>query len=58
MDVGVRELKAKLSATDRDSAWGRIRFATELPAHADRDLIIEAVVEDPEAKVRMYLARQ
>jgi 3-hydroxybutyryl-CoA dehydrogenase len=46
--------KAKLSAEDRDAAWGRIRFATQLEAHADRDLIIEAVVEDPAAKDELF----
>jgi 3-hydroxybutyryl-CoA dehydrogenase len=46
--------KAKLSAADRDSTWGRIRFAAELSAHADRDLIIEAVVEDPAAKESLF----
>jgi 3-hydroxybutyryl-CoA dehydrogenase len=46
--------KAKLSAADRDAAWGRIRFATRLDAHADRDLIIEAVVEDPGAKDALF----
>jgi 3-hydroxybutyryl-CoA dehydrogenase len=46
--------KAKLSAADRDAAWGRIRFATQLDAHADRDLIIEAIVEDPAAKDELF----
>jgi 3-hydroxybutyryl-CoA dehydrogenase len=46
--------KAKLSAADRDSTWGRIRFAAQLDAHADRDLVIEAVVEDPAAKESLF----
>jgi 3-hydroxybutyryl-CoA dehydrogenase len=48
--------KAKLSVADRDAAWGRIRFAAELSALADRDLIIEAVVEDPAAKEQLFSA--
>jgi 3-hydroxybutyryl-CoA dehydrogenase len=46
--------KAKLTAEDRDAALGRIRFATGLDAHADRDLIIEAVVEDLAAKNQLF----
>jgi 3-hydroxybutyryl-CoA dehydrogenase len=46
--------KAKLSAEDRDAALGRIRFATTLDAHADRDLVIEAVVEDMAAKNQLF----
>jgi 3-hydroxybutyryl-CoA dehydrogenase len=46
--------KAKLSAEDRDSTWGRIRFAAQLDAHSDRDLVIEAVVEDPAAKESLF----
>jgi 3-hydroxybutyryl-CoA dehydrogenase len=46
--------KAKLSAEDRDAALGRIRFATTLDAHSDRDLVIEAVVEDMAAKNQLF----
>jgi 3-hydroxybutyryl-CoA dehydrogenase len=46
--------KAKLSAEDRDASLARIRFATALDAHADRDLIIEAVVEDMAAKNQLF----
>jgi 3-hydroxybutyryl-CoA dehydrogenase len=46
--------KAKLSAEDRDAALRRVRFATGLDAHADRDLVIEAVVEDMSAKNQLF----
>jgi 3-hydroxybutyryl-CoA dehydrogenase len=52
MDVGVE--KGKLSVEDRDAAWGRIRFGTELGLMADRDLVIEAIVEDMEAKNALF----
>jgi 3-hydroxybutyryl-CoA dehydrogenase len=46
--------KAKLSAEDRDQALARTRFETELSAHADRDIVIEAVVEDVAAKNQLF----
>ena len=52
MDVAVE--KGKLSAEDRDAAWGRIRFGTDLGLMADRDLVIEAIVEDMEAKNALF----
>jgi len=38
--------KEKLSPAARDEAWGRISFTTSLADMADRDLVIEAIVED------------
>jgi 3-hydroxybutyryl-CoA dehydrogenase len=38
--------RGKLDAAGRDTALGRIRFVTDLSGHADRHLVIEAVVED------------
>ena len=48
--------KGKLEAEDRDSAWGRIRFTTDLAEFADRDLVIEAIVEDMAAKNDLFSA--
>ncbi len=48
--------KEKLSAPDRDAALGRIRFTTELSEFADRDLVIEAIVEDLGAKRDLFEA--
>ncbi len=38
--------KEKLSPEARDEAWGRLSFTTSLADMADRDLVIEAIVED------------
>jgi 3-hydroxybutyryl-CoA dehydrogenase len=38
--------KGKLSAEDRDAAWERLSFTTEVSDLADRDLVVEAIVED------------
>jgi 3-hydroxybutyryl-CoA dehydrogenase len=46
--------KGKLSTEDKDATLGRIRFETDLQAHADRDLVVEAIIEDPAAKVELF----
>ncbi|MBI4538818.1 MAG: 3-hydroxybutyryl-CoA dehydrogenase [Gemmatimonadetes bacterium] len=46
--------RGKLAAERRDEAWGRIAFTTELQDLADRDLVIEAIVEDLEAKQELF----
>jgi 3-hydroxybutyryl-CoA dehydrogenase len=46
--------KGKLSEEDKGATLGRIRFETDLQAHADRDLVVEAIVEDPAAKVELF----
>ena len=38
--------KEKLTRESRDEAWGRLSFTTSLADMADRDLVIEAIVED------------
>ena len=48
--------KGKLEAADRDAAWGRIRFTTDLADLADRDLVVEAIVEDMDAKNELFSA--
>ena len=44
----------KVSAADRESAFARIRFATDLEEFADRELLIEAVLEDEAAKIAVF----
>jgi 3-hydroxybutyryl-CoA dehydrogenase len=46
--------KEKLSAEDRDATWERLSFTTEIADLADRDLVIEAVVEDLELKNAIF----
>ena len=48
--------KGKLEASDRDAAWDRIRFTTDLADLADRDLVIEAIIEDMDAKNELFSA--
>ena len=51
--------KEKLSPEARDEAWGRLSFTTSLADMADRDLVIEAIVEDlaPKAELMGTLDR-
>jgi 3-hydroxybutyryl-CoA dehydrogenase len=46
--------KGKLSAEDRDAALGRLRFTTDLAELADRQLVIEAVIEDEAVKTAIF----
>jgi 3-hydroxybutyryl-CoA dehydrogenase len=46
--------KEKMTAEDRDRVMERIRFTTEVEELADRDLVIEAVVEDLSAKNDLF----
>jgi len=48
--------KGKMEAADRDAAWGRIRFTTDLADLADRDLVVEAIVEDMDVKNELFSA--
>jgi 3-hydroxybutyryl-CoA dehydrogenase len=48
--------KEKLTASELDAAWARLRFATGFDELTDRDLVIEAIVEDPEAKKELFAA--
>ncbi|HSU12057.1 MAG TPA: 3-hydroxybutyryl-CoA dehydrogenase [Pseudonocardia sp.] len=50
------EKSGKLSAADREAAEGRLRTATDVAELADRDLVIEAVVEDEAEKVAIFQA--
>jgi len=44
----------KLTEADRDAAWTRLRFSTELSDLSDRHLVIEAIVEDVKAKNELF----
>jgi 3-hydroxybutyryl-CoA dehydrogenase len=46
--------RGKLAAADRDATLARIRTTTSLDDLADRDLVIEAVVENEETKTALY----
>jgi 3-hydroxybutyryl-CoA dehydrogenase len=46
--------KAKLSATDRDAALGRLQFTTELAALADVDYVVEAAIEQVDLKRALF----
>jgi len=46
--------KGTLAPADRDAALGRLRFAAELAALADREIVIEAIVERLEAKREVW----
>ena len=54
LDRGVRS--GKLSDDDRGAAADRIRFTTDLGELADRQLVVEAVVEDEATKVDVFRA--
>lgn len=46
--------KGKLGADERDAALGRLRFTTSLADLADRQLVIEAVIEDEAVKAKIF----
>ena len=46
--------RGKLAPADRDATLARIRTTTSLDDLADRDLVIEAVVEDEPTKTALY----
>jgi 3-hydroxybutyryl-CoA dehydrogenase len=50
------ERGGKLSAQDREAALGRLRSTTDVAELADRDLVVEAVVEDETEKVAIFQA--
>ncbi|MFE9421356.1 3-hydroxybutyryl-CoA dehydrogenase [Kitasatospora sp. NPDC006697] len=52
LDTAVK--RGKLTTEQRDEALGRIGFTTELAEFADRDLVVEAVAEIEEIKVRIF----
>ncbi len=46
--------RGKVTSQERDAVLGRLRGTTDLGALADRDLVIEAVVEDLKAKRDLF----
>ena len=46
--------KGKVTPEDRDAAWDRLSFTTSVDELADRDLVIEAIVENLEAKNEIF----
>lgn len=46
--------KEKISPQDRDETLGRLRFTSDLAALGDRDLVVEAIVEDLDAKAELF----
>lgn len=46
--------KGKLTQEVHDRAVGHVRFTTDVSEMGDRDLVIEAVVEDPAAKTDVF----
>jgi 3-hydroxybutyryl-CoA dehydrogenase len=46
--------KGKISAADRDATLGRIAATTELDAVAAADLVVEAVIENLQAKTKVF----
>ncbi len=54
LDRGVRS--GKLPEAERDTAMGNIVFATDMGALSDRELVVEAVIEEESAKVEVFAA--
>lgn len=46
--------RGKLSEDDKAAALGRLTFGTDLKAMADRDLVVEAVIENEELKKELF----
>jgi 3-hydroxybutyryl-CoA dehydrogenase len=46
--------KEKMTAEERDAALDRITFTTSLEDMASLDLVVEAIVEDPDAKEELF----
>jgi 3-hydroxybutyryl-CoA dehydrogenase len=46
--------KGKLSESDRDAALGRLTFTTNLADLSDRQLVIEAIIEDEAIKGKVF----
>jgi 3-hydroxybutyryl-CoA dehydrogenase len=48
--------RGKITEAERDAALGRLTFTTDLGEFADRDLTVEAVVENERVKVEIFQA--
>ncbi len=53
-NLGRLVAKEKLSREQADEALSRITFTTDLDAVAGRDLVVEAIIEKPEAKYDLF----
>lgn len=54
--MGTAVERGKLAAAERDAAWARLRWTTDLADFADRDLVIEAVIENEAEKCKVFAA--
>ncbi|WP_329180594.1 3-hydroxybutyryl-CoA dehydrogenase [Streptomyces sp. NBC_01477] len=52
--LGKAAERGKITAEQRDAALGRLSFTTDLGEFADRDLVIEAVVENEQVKTDIF----
>jgi len=52
LDRGVKS--GKLTAAERDTALGHIRFTVDLADFADREFVVEAVAEQEQVKVEIF----
>jgi 3-hydroxybutyryl-CoA dehydrogenase len=52
--LGKAAERGKISVEQRDAALGRLSFTTDLGEFADRDLVIEAVVENEQVKTDIF----
>ncbi|WP_327675836.1 3-hydroxybutyryl-CoA dehydrogenase [Kitasatospora sp. NBC_00458] len=52
LDTAVK--RGKLTPEERDEALGRLAFTVDLADFADRDLVVEAVAERADVKVRIF----
>ena len=50
------EKSGKLATADREAAEGRVRTVTDIAELADRDLVVEAVIEDEAEKIAIFQA--
>src|SRR5262245_32843098 len=48
--------RAKLDAAEADLVTGRLHFVNDLEPFADRQLVVEAVIEDEDAKLEVFRA--
>ncbi|SOD73642.1 3-hydroxyacyl-CoA dehydrogenase [Jatrophihabitans sp. GAS493] len=54
LDAALRRAEARGKIESADEVLGRIRVVTELTELSDRDLVIEAIVEDESAKTALF----
>lgn len=52
--LGKAAERGKITGAERDATLGRLSFTTDLGEFADRDLVIEAVVENEQVKIDIF----